>query len=213
MLRTIGRAEESLIRSRRATANANLLPFPGIRSGLSHRWLAAISQGGTTSEVRLAVALASQAGPTIKSHTRPIPNLAGDPIRRHFIPLDQSKGVIATPRRFSASEDSLTKLNEHVFCGGDSIDELIAMVRRRILMTQGDNEFRHFPLVPCAGFEATLNDLQHWIEGELDDNLIIDLARSLSGLNWKDAFTYRTQYRDAFSVSYTHLTLPTTPYV
>lgn len=199
LLRTIGRAETSLIRSPRATANANLNPFPGTRAGLSHRWLAAISQGGTSPEVRLAVALASQAGPKSQSHSRPIPNHTADPIRRHFVPLESNKGNVAAPQRFASSEDSLTKLNEHVFCGGDPVDEMIELVRRRILTSQSNNDSRYFPLVPCAGFEANLGDLELWLDGLLDDAMIVELARSLAGLNWQDAFTYRSQYRDAFT--------------
>ncbi|MGB7326602.1 MAG: type I-U CRISPR-associated protein Csx17 [Rubripirellula sp.] len=201
LLQTVGRAETSLIRSPRATANTRLNPFPGTRVGLSHRWLAAISQGGTTPEVRLAVALAAQAGPTTQSYARPIPNHAGDPIRRHFIPLEHTKGIVSSPTRFAASEDSLTKMNDHVFRGGDPVDEMIEMVRRRILMSQKDNDFRFFPLVPCAGFEANLGDLELWLDGMLDDAMIVELARALAGLNWRDAFTYRSEYRDSFSAN------------
>ena len=204
LLRELGRAEISLLRSPRATAGAALRPLPELSAG----WLNAIGDAASPA-VRLAVALACQAGPRRPSNAtpsdRPTQNLSvdwrGDPIRRHFIPIKQSSdGRVPYNIAFASSDDSLTKLNEHLAAGGVAWDEAAAIVRRRITTAASSGHGARMPLVPLGKFAASLSDLLQLIAGQVDLQAVFELARPLMALRWLDANRQYIGSRHPFAV-------------
>lgn len=194
LLAALGEAEANLVQNPRAVATSRIRPLFYGRRGLSPRWILAAC-GTTTNvdelaELRLAVALASQSGPVSDSRQRQRGNW-NDPLRRHVIPLQQSSGQVRRPHAFASSDDSLNKLIEVVVAGVDPIADLIAIVQRRIQMADRRNDWHHLPIVPTASLEATLPDLSRWIDGELDEQRIVSMARALMAIDWDDAWRQR----------------------
>ncbi|MCG8648545.1 MAG: type I-U CRISPR-associated protein Csx17, partial [Pirellulales bacterium] len=180
LLRELGRAETALLRSGRATVGANLQPFPRPLAGLSHHWIGALTQNGSTPEIRLAISLALQAGPKRHSTQKPNADPFNDPLRRHFVPLDtDSTNRVRQPHRFAAGDDALLRVNDHVAKGGIAQDELAQLVRRRILMAREAGNAARMPLLSIGWLRVSLSDLELFINGQVDDEAIIELARPL----------------------------------
>jgi len=178
---SIGAAEAALIHSPQATAKSYLRPLWNGAKPLSSQWITAISD--KSAETRLAVALACQYGPKKVTH-RLFPNV-DDPIRQHFIPLETRNGDVIVPPRFGGSDDRLILSNDVVVRSSNIERDLARMVQRRLLLFNQRNDFHFFPLVPCFRFEANISDVASWIEGRVDSQRIVNLARFLMAVNWR----------------------------
>ncbi|MGB7343708.1 MAG: type I-U CRISPR-associated protein Csx17 [Pirellulaceae bacterium] len=202
LLQAVGEAEETILKNPRAAASASLQPLFYRQTGLSPLWIEAACEVNVDamSELRLAVALASQAGPRFPEYRNTITNEAGkksplpngaDPLRRHFLPLAQDRGSIKSRHEFAKSDESLTQLSEVVVRGLSSVGDLEHLVRRRIQMATRRNDWHHLPIVPTRGLEASTYDLQRWIAGELDEHRIVSVARTLTAVDWNQAWHQR----------------------
>jgi CRISPR-associated protein Csx17 len=180
LLIALGAAEVQLPRSPRFTAGKPkdprrqpLYPLPRLSCG----WLAAANDGSP--ELRLALALASQHGST--DH-----RFMEDSIRRHFLPLNR-KTQDKVRQRFllDSSGESLARTAE-VVCTGDDLQTVcLALVRRRIVEARQES-LSHLPLVSVRGAEASLDDLALLLAGQLDEARILNLARPLMALDWRE---------------------------
>jgi CRISPR-associated protein Csx17 len=163
LLITLGAAEAQLPRSPRFAAEKRLPPLPKLSSS---GWLAAANDD--SAELRLALALASQHGSADSRLT--------DSIRRHFLPLDEKQ------RRFS---ESLAKTAD-VVCTGDDLQTVCLALVRRCVVKAGQEGVSHLPLMPVRGAEASLDDLALLLGGKLDEARILNLARPLMALDWRE---------------------------
>lgn len=162
----LGAAEEALARSPRFTAERRLRPLPRLRPA----WLNAAA--ADLPEFRLAVALAAQHGLNDRGGLD-----RRDSVRRHFLPLD------AGGRGFASSGDSLQQLGDLVCTSGAAEKDLISLVRRR-LQEAGRKGLPRLPLAPVPGAEAGGHDIAAWLDGEVDDGLVIGLARGFMAIDW-----------------------------
>lgn len=146
-------------------------PVPPLRP----EWLQAADDG--SAELRLAIAFALQARAFRRTDGRPI-----DPIRRHWLPLDNAH----RRPRFATSGDAmrprLDQRAEVVMQGRGGIDDAIALVERRIVEGLGD-DVRGFPLRPAPRASARVADLSAWLEGRVDADRTFALARALMALD------------------------------
>lgn len=151
----------------------------GIKAGplppLSPGWLNATNDG--SAEWRLACALGSAAGAFRGG--RPL-----DSVRHHWLPLD------ASDRRFSVREMRLAKDSRVVASGRDPVDDLIAVVTRR-LVEASQRAKRHLPIEAAWGFGATPGDLAAWLSREVDVSKVLGLARAFMAISWDRAVVPR----------------------
>jgi CRISPR-associated protein Csx17 len=140
-------------------------PIPALRPD----WVIAVSDG--RAESRLALALGSAAA-GYPREGRPI-----DPVRHHWLPL--VKGA----RRFNIKEKRLVKDSRVVVSGRDSIQDLLALVERRIIES-GMKGQRRSRLVAAHGCGARLDDLARFLSGAVDLERLIGLARAFMAIKW-----------------------------
>lgn len=147
----------------------------GIKAGplppLSPGWLNATND--SSAEWRLACALGSASAEFRRG--RPI-----DSIRRHWLPLDDSG------RRFSIREKRLNKDPRVVASGRDPVNDLIAVVTRRLVEASQRAE-RHLPIEAAWGFGATPGDLSAWLSREVDASKVLGLSRAFMAVRWDRA--------------------------
>lgn len=164
LLIALGQAEAQLPRNPKFTVDNELRPLPK----LSPAWLIAADYEHSV-ELRLATAFASQRGISANGEI--------DPIRRHFLPLDSSG------QRFAVQGKALATGPE-VVCVADDLETVaLALVGRR-LVEAGQKGLPQLPLTPIPGAEASIDDIARFLAGDVDDRLILDLARPLMALDW-----------------------------
>jgi CRISPR-associated protein Csx17 len=144
-------------------------PVPALRP----EWAEAADDG--TPEFRLALAFALQAR-DFRRDGRPV-----DGVRRHWLPLDRHR-----PGRFATTGDAasarLEQRPEVVMEGRDGVDDAIAVLQRRLVEPSGDG-LRSFGLRPAPRAHAALSDLSAWLQGSVDADRSLTLARTLMALN------------------------------
>ena len=142
-------------------------PIPPLRP----EWVDASNDG--TREFRLALAFALQGRGDGRF------GIPGDPIRRHWLPLDQEQ------RRFATSGNGLDMQPEVVMHGRRGLDDAIALVQRR-LVEASQHGSRHLPLNAAHRASASISDLTALLTGDVDLDCTLTLARALMALNRKD---------------------------
>jgi CRISPR-associated protein Csx17 len=140
-------------------------PIPTLRRD----WLAAVADGSV--EVRLAMALGSAAATYVKGIPR-------DPVRHQFLPLEEKN-----PRRFKTADKRLAKDPRVVASGRDPMRDLVAIVERR-LVEAGMKGQRRSWLVAAPGCGALLGDLAHFLNGAVDLDKLLGLARAFMAIKW-----------------------------
>lgn len=166
LLIALGCAEAQLPRSPRFTAEKGLRPLPPLGAG----WLRAADDGSP--ELRLALAFASQHGITPQGGID-----SKYSVRRHFLPLDRGG------QRFVVQADALASSPEVVCIADDFETVAVALLRRRIVEA-GQKGLPQLPLVAVPGAEASLHDISLFLDGDLDERKILDLARPLMAIDW-----------------------------
>lgn len=141
-------------------------PIPTLQPG----WVRAASDN--SSEFRLALALGSAARGFPRDR-RPF-----DPIRHHWLPLEP--GAF----RFKTSDKRLALDPRVVITGRDAIADCAAIVQRRLIEAEDDSQ-RHLPLKAAFGCDARLSDVTRLIEGEVDVDRVLVLARAFMAIDWK----------------------------
>ncbi len=126
---------------------------------LSIEWLQACNDDSV--EFRLALALGSAV------------------IRCHWLPLDGKN-----PHKYATSDKRLTHDVRVVAHGRNAEGDLIALVSRCSLESQ-QKEGRHPQILARPGTGAHLSDLAAWIEGNMDRERCVNLARAFMALDWK----------------------------
>ena len=154
---------------------------------LSPGWIKAAGTGDGSAEFRLALALGSAARGFPKGR-RPI-----DSVRHHWLPLEP--GAF----RFSVSDKRLAHDSRVVISGRDPEADCAAIVRRRLIEGERDSA-RSLPLKAAFGCDARLNDLAALINGEVDLDRVLTLARAFMAIDWKN-----------WSGKEVHSNLPTLP--
>jgi CRISPR-associated protein Csx17 len=142
-------------------------PIPPLRPA----WVQAVNDG--SAEFRLALSLASAAA-EYRGGRWP-----ADPIRNHFLPLDE------TSKRFKVSDDRLLHDPRVVASGRSPALDLAAIAERRIIEAGLHGE-RRLRLVPAWGCGASLPDLASLLEGAVDLQRTVQLARGLMAIRWSD---------------------------
>ncbi|MFO0548132.1 MAG: type I-U CRISPR-associated protein Csx17 [Polyangiaceae bacterium] len=137
---------------------------------LSPDWLEAADDNSP--EWRLAIALGSAAA-EYKQKQRSI-----DPVRSHVLPL---KG-----QRYAVSDKRLIRDPRVVVCGRSALADLASIVERRLVEASQVGK-RQLSLVAPRGRGARLVDLAMFLEGQLDVDRIVWLARALMALDWRAA--------------------------
>src|SRR5690606_37190593 len=166
LLIALGRAEAQLARSPRFTAAQGIRPLPPLGAG----WLRAADDGSV--ELRLALAFASQHGLTADGELD-----WQHPIRRHFPPLDR------TGQRFAVQADALASSPE-IVCLTDDLEAVALALLRRRIVEAGQKGLPQLPLVGVPGAEASLHDISLFLDGEVDERKVLELARPLMALDW-----------------------------
>lgn len=170
LLVLLGEAEAMLVRAPRFTAERALNPLPR----LSASWLDALADG---SELRLALALATQRGVRRRGDGAWELDPA-DSIRRHFLPL-------ADHGRFAKSSDGTTLLNAPSWvCRGSDLERACVELVGRRIAERAQSRAAGFPLAAAPGAQAQLGDMVALLDGQLDEQLVLGLARPLLALNW-----------------------------
>jgi CRISPR-associated protein Csx17 len=141
-------------------------PIPLLRP----EWLVAINDNSV--ELRLAVAMASAAS-EFDRQGYPV-----DSIRHHWLPI-----VPGRFPKFNKSERALAKDPRVVITGRDVLGDCAAVVERRIIEAEKLGK-RSLPLVPHRNCGASLEDIQQFIIGAVDDRKLFGLARALMALKW-----------------------------
>jgi len=139
-------------------------PIPRLSAG----WLDAADDGSP--EWRLAVALGS-AATEYKAGRRAV-----DPIRSNVLPLDERS-------RYRVSEKRLINDHRVVVTGRNALSDLATLVERRLIEAAQRGQ-RYLPLVACPGFGAQLTDLAAFLDGDVDVERTLWLARALMALDW-----------------------------
>ncbi len=139
-------------------------PIPPLRP----EWIAAVDDGGP--EVRLAVALGSAAAGYFKG--RP-----SDPARSHWLPLETGG------HRFKTADKRLVNDPRVVASSRDPIRDLAALVDRR-LIEAGMVGQRTSRLIAARGCGARLDDLAQLLNGSLDLDKLLGLARPFMAVRW-----------------------------
>jgi CRISPR-associated protein Csx17 len=128
-------------------------------------------------EFRLALACALQARAFGRGDGRPV-----DPIRRHWLALDETRRL---PRFATSGDATRVRLDARVdvvMQGRSGIDDAIAVVERRLVEASREG-MRGFPLRAAARAGACLADLTAWLEGRVDADRTLALARALMALD------------------------------
>jgi CRISPR-associated protein Csx17 len=146
-------------------------PIPALRPD----WVSGVDDNSP--EFRLALALGSAAASYFKDKP-------SDPIRHHVLPLESGA------RRFRTVDKRLVNDPRVVASGRDPLRDLAAIVERR-LIEGAQNGQRRSRLVPAPGCDARLDDLAPFLNGQLDLDKILGLARALMALRW-DKWTYNS---------------------
>ncbi len=146
-------------------------PVPPLRP----EWVQAADDG--SAEFRLALAFALQARAFRRDDRRPI-----DPIRRHWLPLDEQRQWPRFATTGDAVHARLAARSDVVMYGRSGTDDAIALVERRMVEAARDG-IRHFPLQPAPRAGASTVDLSAWIEGKIDPDRTLTLARALMALD------------------------------
>ena len=147
-------------------------PVPRLRP----EWATASYDG--TAEFRLALAFALQARGFRREARTPV-----DPIRRHWLPLDRKR-----PWRFATTGTGagvrLDVQPDVVMHGRRGREDAIALVERR-LVEASQREGRHLPLRAAPHASAGIADLATLLEGGVDLDRTLTLARALMALDRK----------------------------
>jgi CRISPR-associated protein Csx17 len=141
-------------------------------------WVTAVNDH--SAEVRLALALGSAAA--FFRRGRP-----ADPVRHHWLPLD------AGARRFKTADNRLIKDSRVVVSGRDSVRDLAAIVERRLIESE-DGGQRRSGLIAAPRCGARLDDLAHFLAGEVDLDKLLGLARAFMALRWD---TWKPEFHPA----------------
>lgn len=144
-------------------------PIPTLSPG----WIKAAGTGDDSAEFRLALALGSAARGFPKGR-RPI-----DSVRHHWLPLEP--GAF----RFSVSDKRLAHDSRVVISGRDPEADCAAIVRRRLIEGERDAA-RSLPLKAAFGCDVRLSDLAALINGEVDLDRVLMLARAFMAIDWKN---------------------------
>ena len=144
-------------------------PIPTLSPG----WIKAAGTGDDSAEFRLALALGSAARGFPKGW-RPI-----DPVRHHWLPLEP--GAF----RFSVSDKRLAHDSRVVISGRDAEADCAAIVRRRLIEGERDGA-RSLPLEAAFGCDARMSDLAALINGDVDLDRVLTLARAFMAIGWKN---------------------------
>jgi CRISPR-associated protein Csx17 len=139
-------------------------PIPQLRP----EWVSAVDD--RTPETRLALALGSAASDYYKY--RPI-----DPVRHHWLPLERDA------RRFKTADKRLVNDPRVVMSGRDALRDCSAIVERRLIEAAMRGE-RRSRLVAARGCDAQLGDLAEFLQGRLDIDRILGLARAFMAIKW-----------------------------
>lgn len=146
----------------------NVGPIPS----LSPDWLTACDDG--TSTWRLAMALGSAAA-GYDNRGR-----AADPVRYHWIPLKRDT------RTYDVREKRLVNSPRVVMTGRDAVDDCVALLERRLVEANAGAQ-RRLPLVAAPGYDARLEDLAALLDGSVELECVVALARALMAVRWRDA--------------------------
>jgi CRISPR-associated protein Csx17 len=136
---------------------------------LGPEWVSAVNDGSP--EVRLALALGSTAA-GYAPDGRPI-----DPIRHHWLPLE--KGA----RQFKTSDKRLFKDSRVVASNRGALTDLSAVVLRR-LIEAGMKGKRRSQIIAAKGCSARLDDLAEFLEGSINLDKLMNLARAFMAIKW-----------------------------
>lgn len=114
-----------------------------------------------------------------------------DSVRAHALPLDSKKNW-----RYAAGADKrLVKDPRVVMTGRDPLADLISLVERR-LVEASQRGSRTLPLVAAFGAGARLDDLTRFLNGGVDVERVVGLARALMAVDWGHVrFTGPSKYR------------------
>jgi CRISPR-associated protein Csx17 len=142
-------------------------PIPPLRP----QWVEAVAEDSP--EFRLALALGSAAAAYMPN------GQPSDPVRHHFLPL-QAKN----PRKFATIDnDKLSNDPRVVATGRDPQRDLAAIVERRLIEAAQQGQ-RRCRLVAAAGCGAQLADLAQFLDGHVDIERLLGLARAFMALRW-----------------------------
>ncbi|HVZ34862.1 MAG TPA: type I-U CRISPR-associated protein Csx17, partial [Polyangiaceae bacterium] len=140
-------------------------PTPRLSSG----WLEAACDDSP--EWRLAIALGSAAAGYARRSGLPF-----DTVRAHALPLAGSRYAMTAEKR-------LAKDPRVVMTGREPVSDFAALVERRIIEATQRGE-RMLPLVAQHRRGARLTDIAKFLDGAVDDERVIWLARGLMALEW-----------------------------
>jgi CRISPR-associated protein Csx17 len=135
---------------------------------LSPEWIAACDNG--SAEFRLACALGSAYYQDEKRKQYSI--------RCHWLPLDEKN-----PRKYATSEKRLAHDVRVVAQGRNAEQDLIAVFSRRCLESTQHGE-RHPQICARQGLDACLSDLAAWVNGSIDVERCVSLARAFMSIDW-----------------------------
>lgn len=173
LLIALGEAENQLIRSPRFTAGKRLRPLGAGRGRrLRPGWIEAACDG--SAEWRLALSLAGLHGGRLHR------GRLGDPVRRHFLPLDDRAVQFATHGETLGHDVGV------VAHGTDLARTAVAILRRRMMEAgRGSGGATGIRLLPMPHTSAKLGDIAKLLNGELDEARVLHLARPLMALDWE----------------------------
>lgn len=145
-------------------------PLAGPIPRLQPAWIDAADDGSI--EHRLAVALG-----TARAGDRPSGH-GVDPVRTHFVPLDEKGKLLTTGERRTSRVASSPRL---LPAGAAPVEALLALVERR-LVEAGRGASRRLPLVAPPRSGASLQDLAAFLDGAADDAKVLRLARAFAAV-------------------------------
>lgn len=172
LLCALAEAEEGLRARPKATGSARLQPLPP----LSPAWIEAIDDG--TAEVRLARAIGSQ---TVPGWLQAPDRAKIGSIRRHCLPLEPGARA-----RFLVRDETLASSVDVVWRGRDLASDLLQVVLRRGLQSI---KAGHGRLLLAGRAFATLEDVESFVDGRLDEQRLGLLARGLMAVEWSRSRT------------------------
>jgi CRISPR-associated protein Csx17 len=173
LVMALGDAEVALTGSPKTAAGPKkkVSPLPPLGLG----WLDAANDGSP--EYRLAVALASQSA-AFRSKTGEV--VAS--IRAHWMPIDRATPP-RRPARFAAAGGTLAH-DPDVVCAGRELErDCVALVTRRVQIAAG-LKGRTLGLVGVPGYEAALADVMAFLDGAVDVDRVLALARTFMAVKW-----------------------------
>jgi CRISPR-associated protein Csx17 len=146
-------------------------PIPALRPD----WVSGVDDN--SAEFRFALALGSAAASYFKDKP-------SDPIRHHVLPLELGA------RRFRTVDKRLVNDPRVVASGRNPLGALAEIVGRRLIEAAQSGQ-RRSRLVSAPGCGARLDDLAQFLNGQLDLDKILGLARALMALRW-EKWTYKS---------------------